>query len=60
MKAPHKAKTIVDLAEKSLVYRKRAAHLGIKKKSKFPCSRDSKFKKCVDGRVVRRSTVMGD
>lgn len=29
-------------------------HLGIRKPSKFACSRDSKFKRTVDGRVVPR------
>src|SRR4051812_8130380 len=30
LRGPHKAKTAEDVAEKSKVYRKRAAHLGIK------------------------------
>jgi len=51
----HATKTKADVAEKSRVYRKRAAHLGIRKPSRFPGSRDSKFKKCVDGRVVLRN-----
>jgi 5-methylcytosine-specific restriction protein A len=51
----HSGKTRADVAEKSRVYRKRAAHLGIRKPSRFPGSRDSKFKKCVDGRVVLRN-----
>lgn len=31
---PHKEKTAVDVAEKSMVYRKRAAHLGLKSKKR--------------------------
>ncbi len=50
----HKGKTRADVAEKSRVYRKRAKHIGIKKPSKFACSRDSKFKKRIDGTVVLR------
>lgn len=29
-------------------------HLGIRKRSTFPCSRDSKWKKTINGKVVRR------
>ena len=54
LKAPHREKTKADVAEKSNVYRKRAKHLGIKKPSRFPGSRDSKFKKRMDGTVVLR------
>lgn len=54
LKAPHREKTKADVAEKSRVYRKRTKHLGIKKPSKFSCSRDSKFKKKIDGSVVLR------
>jgi hypothetical protein len=50
----HKGKTKADVAEKSSVYRKRAKHLGIKKPSKFACSRESKWKKRIDGTVVLR------
>lgn len=50
----HSEKTAADVAEKSMVYRKRAKHLGIKKPSKFAGSRDSKFKKKIDGSVVLR------
>lgn len=51
---PHKAKTVADLAEKSRNYRKRKAHLGIRKPSKFACSRNSRWKKKIDGSVVLR------
>lgn len=54
LKAFHQEKTRADVAEKSLVYRKRSKHLGIKKPSRFPGSRDSKFKKRIDGTVVLR------
>jgi len=50
----HREKTKADVAEKSRVHRKRAKHIGIKKPSKFACSRDSKFKKRIDGSVVLR------
>lgn len=50
----HRAKTAEDVAEKSAVYRKASRHLGIKPKSRFSCSRDSQFKKKLDGSVVRR------
>ncbi len=51
---PHQKKTAADVAEKAMVARKRAKHLGIRKSSKFSCSRDSKFKKKLDGSVVLR------
>lgn len=55
LKGHQKEKTARDVAEKSRVYRKRAAHLGIRKPSRFAGSRDSKFKKRMDGTVVLRS-----
>ena len=54
LRGKHREKTKADVAEKSRVYRKRSAHLGIKKPSRFPGSRDSKFKKRIDGSVVLR------
>ena len=54
LKAPHREKTKADVAEKADVYRKRAKHLGIKRPSRFLGSRDSKFKKKMDGTVVLR------
>lgn len=50
----HPKKTAADVAEKSMVYRKRAKHLGIRKPSRFFGSRDSGWKKKIDGTVVRR------
>ena len=52
--AHHKIKTRADIAEKAMIYRKRSKHLGIKKPSRFPGSKDSGWKKKIDGRVVRR------
>ena len=50
----HPKKTAQDVAEKARVYRKKAKHLGIKKPSQFACSRNSRFKKKIDGTVVLR------
>jgi 5-methylcytosine-specific restriction endonuclease McrA len=53
--ACHKAKTKQDVAEKAMVYRKRAAHLGLKKsKHPMPGGKQSKFKRRMDGTVVPR------
>ena len=49
-----KVKTPADVAEKARTARIRAKHLGIKKRSTFACSRDSKWKKRIDGTVVPR------
>jgi len=51
----HREKTVADVAEKARTARIRAKHLGIKRKSTFACSRDSRWKKKIDGTVVRRS-----
>lgn len=51
----HPKKTAQDVAEKSRVYRKAAKHAGIKKPSKFACSRNSRFKKKISGEVVIRA-----
>lgn len=50
----HRAKTADDVREKSVVSRKALAHRGIRRRSTFPCSKNSPFKKKLDGRVVRR------
>lgn len=50
----HAAKTKRDVKIKAKVARVRKRHIGIKKPSKFACSRDSKFKKRIDGTVVLR------
>jgi 5-methylcytosine-specific restriction endonuclease McrA len=49
-----KKKTAKDVAEKAVTYRVRKRHLGIRKPSRFPGSRDSRFKKKIDGTVVLR------
>lgn len=51
---PHKVKTAEDVEQKAKNDRVRKRHLGIRKPSKFTCSRDSKFKKKIDGSVVLR------
>jgi 5-methylcytosine-specific restriction protein A len=50
----HPEKTARDMAEKSRTYRKRKSNLGIKKRSSFACSRQSRWKKKVTGEVVLR------
>lgn len=50
----HAAKTKLDVKLKAKVARVRQRHLGIKKPSRFPGSRDSRFKKKIDGSVVLR------
>ena len=52
----HKPKTRADVAEKARTARKRKAHLGIKSKSRpIPGSRNSPFRKRMDGTVERRT-----
>ena len=50
----HSAKSALDLKLKAKVARVRKKHLGLKKQSRFPGSRDSKFKKRIDGTMVLR------
>jgi len=50
----HAIKTQADLKAKSATYKTRKKHHGVRKKSRFACSRDSPWKKRMDGRVVRR------
>lgn len=51
----HKAKTKTDVAEKSATYQSRKRHLGLKKsKHPMPGSRQSKWKRKMDGTLVRR------
>jgi 5-methylcytosine-specific restriction endonuclease McrA len=51
----HKLKTAQDVREKSIVYRKKAKNLGLKKaKHAMPGSKASKFKKLMNGQVVLR------
>lgn len=47
-------KNAQDVAEKSKVYKRRKSHLGIRKPSRLACSKDSPWKKKLDGTVVRR------
>lgn len=49
-----KVKTPADVAEKARTARIRAKHLGIKKRSTFACSKDSPFRKKINGTVVPR------
>jgi 5-methylcytosine-specific restriction enzyme A len=51
---PHREKTKAEVAEKSRVAKRRKSFLGIKKPSRFPGSRNSPFKRKMDGTVVRR------
>lgn len=50
----HREKTAADVAEKARIDRIRNKHLGIKKRSTFACSRESKFRKKINGEVVLR------
>jgi len=52
----HKTKTRADVAEKSRIYRKTAKHIGVSLRKGRPMdgSRDSGFRKRMDGRVERR------
>ena len=51
---PHKIKTKSDRRQKAKNDRVRKRHIGIRKQSKFACSRNSKWKKKLDGSVVLR------
>lgn len=53
----HRAKTAGDVAQKSVEARKRAKHLGVARaKAKIPGSKDSPWKRTIDGRTVRRES----
>lgn len=54
LRSEHRIKTASDVKQKAKNDRVRKIHLGIRKPSRFPGSRDSKFKKKVDGTVVPR------
>lgn len=57
LKGPHRDKTKEDIAEKAMVYRKRAKHLGIKKPARsWGYGKSDRFKKKIDGMVVLRSS----
>lgn len=47
-------KTAKDAGDIARAKRREAKHLGIRKRSTFPCSRDSKLKKKINGEVVFR------
>ena len=50
----HRVATYADVAEKSTTARIRAKHYGIKKPSRMPGSRNSKWRKKINGEVVMR------
>jgi 5-methylcytosine-specific restriction protein A len=50
----HRIKTSAEAGPRAKADRIRARHLGIRPKSKFPCSKDSPYRKKLDGSVVRR------
>ena len=51
----HLHKTGADVAEKSMIYEKRLKHTGIKKsRGSFATNKSGKFKRKIDGTVVRR------
>jgi 5-methylcytosine-specific restriction protein A len=61
----HSAKTLLDVKLKAKVARVQKKHQGIRKRSTFACSRDSRWKKKIDGTVVARThrsspTLRGD
>lgn len=49
-----RVKDKADIASASKAKRMKAKHLGIKRRSTFPCGRNTPFKKRMDGSVVRR------
>lgn len=50
----HASKSVEDVGRIAKAKRQRIGHLGIRKRSPFACSRDSKWKKKLDGSVVLR------
>lgn len=53
-KEKHKEKTREDVKIKATTYRKKKAHIGLRKKSRFAGSKDSPWKKKLNGQVVKR------
>jgi len=51
---PHKAKTRQDRAIKAKNDRVRKKHIGLRKPSSFACSRDSAWKRKINGQVEKR------
>ena len=54
LRTEHRKKTAADVKQKAKNDRVRKKHLGIKKPSSFSCSRNSKWKKKINGEVVLR------
>lgn len=54
LKEPHKSKTKQDRKLGKKIARVRKRHIGIRKQSRFPCSRNSPFKKKINGQIVLR------
>lgn len=52
--APHKVKTRADRREQTRIATIRKHHIGIRKPSRFPAARTSRWKKKIDGTVVLR------
>jgi hypothetical protein len=50
----HAKKTVADMATIAKTKRIRQKHFGARRDSRWPCSRDSKWKKKISGEVVRR------
>lgn len=50
----HKPKTAVDAGVLAKVRRQEARNLGLRKRSSFPCGKDSPWKRTVDGRTIAR------
>jgi hypothetical protein len=50
----HATKTVADIAGIAKAKRIRQKHFGARRASRWPCSRDSKWKKKISGEVVRR------
>jgi 5-methylcytosine-specific restriction enzyme A len=51
---PHRAKTAEDRRIKAKNDRTRKRHIGLRRPSRFACSKNSRFKKKISGEVVRR------
>lgn len=50
----HSGKTREDVKIKAVTYRKKKSNIGLRKKSKFPGSKDSPWKRKLDGSWVKR------
>ena len=50
----HQTKSREDVKTKAITYRKKKANIGLRKKSKFPGSKDSPWKRKIDGTWVKR------